>query len=149
MRTIQRDIVGAFIFSNDDQILLGKNGNGGVYQDLWVVPGGGIDVGESQIDAVRREVMEEVGIDTTKAKVTFIDNVLYGQSEKTLRDTGETVLVDMTFYNFKIDFDLPANEIPIVLTDDLGEAEWIPFDRLKSMQFSPTVKQMLQYLNCL
>ena len=57
MRTIKRDIAGAFIFSNDNHVLLGKNIKGGVYEDLWVVPGGGIDEGESKVEAARRELL--------------------------------------------------------------------------------------------
>jgi len=87
MRTIKRDIVGAFIFSNDQQILLGKNGKGGVYEDLWVIPGGGIDDGESKRKALARDVQEEVGMDISGAKITGLDEVLTGQSKKVLRDS--------------------------------------------------------------
>ena len=149
MRTIQRDIVGAFIFSNVNQVLLGKNGSGGVYQDLWVIPGGGIEKGETKHQAVARETMEEVGLDISNAKVSLIDEVLTGQSEKTLKETGETVLVDMTFYNFKIEFDAPANEITVSLDDDLGEAAWTPFSDLAGKSFSPSVEKVLKYLGCL
>ena len=61
MRTIQRDIAGALLFSNDGRVLIGKNVKGGVYEDLWVVPGGGIDEGEEVKDALQRELFEEIG----------------------------------------------------------------------------------------
>ena len=57
-----RDIVGAFMFSNDGFVLLGKSGAGGVYQDMWLCPGGGIDPGETKLQALKREVMEEVSL---------------------------------------------------------------------------------------
>ncbi|MBX6334015.1 NUDIX domain-containing protein [Candidatus Saccharibacteria bacterium] len=61
MRTIKRDVVGAFIFSSDNKILLGKSRKGGVYHGTWMVPGGGIEEGETMRDAVIREIREEVG----------------------------------------------------------------------------------------
>jgi 8-oxo-dGTP pyrophosphatase MutT (NUDIX family) len=147
MRTIKRDIAGALIFSNDNHVLLGKNNAGGVYDDLWVVPGGGIDEGETSEQAVKREILEEVGIDISNAAIHLVPEVQTGVTEKTLRDTGERVLVDMTFYNFKVNIDLPASEITIKLEDDFGHAEWVPFDGLASKSYSPSVKQLLKSLD--
>jgi 8-oxo-dGTP diphosphatase len=58
---MQRDIVGAFIFSSDKHILLGKSRRGGAYSGRWIVPGGGIEPGESKVAAVIRETQEETG----------------------------------------------------------------------------------------
>lgn len=52
-------VAGAAIVINDqDEILLVKTYNQG-----WVFPGGQVEVGENVIDAVKREVMEESGVD--------------------------------------------------------------------------------------
>lgn len=67
MRTIQRDIVGAFIFSSDNKLLLGKSIKGGVYPDYWIVPGGGMEPDETKVEAVKRETLEETGIDISEA----------------------------------------------------------------------------------
>lgn len=82
MRTIQRDIAGALLFSNDGRVLIGKNVKGGVYEDLWVVPGGGIDEGETKEDAVKREILEEVGIDISDAVIEPVDLPQTGTAEK-------------------------------------------------------------------
>lgn len=146
MRTIKRDIAGALLFSNDGHVLIGKNVKGGVYEDLWVVPGGGIDEGESKEDAVKREILEEVGIDISGAAIEPIELVQTGTAEKTLRDTGERVLVDMTFYNFKVTFDKPASAIEIKLEDDFDYAEWVPVDKLADRSYSPSVESLLRSL---
>jgi len=146
MRTIQRDIAGALLFSNDGHVLIGKNVKGGVYEDLWVVPGGGIDEGETKEDAVVREILEEVGIDISDAFVELVDFPQTGTAEKTLRDTGERVLVEMTFYNFTAKFDKPAQDIPIILEDDFGHAEWVPIEKLAELSYSPSVEQLLKFL---
>ena len=54
MRRIHRDIVGGFIFSSDSKLLLGKSRKGGVYAGNWIIPGGGIDEGETQLEALAR-----------------------------------------------------------------------------------------------
>jgi 8-oxo-dGTP pyrophosphatase MutT (NUDIX family) len=149
MRTIKRDIAGAVIFSNDNHVLLGKNVKGGVYEDLWVIPGGGIDAGETKEQAVVREILEEVGIDITNASKVLLSEVQTGITEKTLRDTGERVIVEMTFYNFKVDIDLPSFEINIKLEDDFGHAEWVPFDRISAKKYSPSVEGILKGLKLL
>ena len=149
MRTIQRDIVGAFIFSNDNHVLLGKNRKGGVYQDQWVIPGGGIDKGETKLEAVKREVMQEVGLDIGGTTVSLIDEVLTGQSKKTLKETGETVLVDMTFYSYKVEYDMPADSIEVRLNDDLGMATWIALDDIAGRSYAPGVEKVLKHLGFL
>ncbi len=149
MRTIKRDIVGAIIFSNDGHVLLGKNVKGGVYDDLWVIPAGGIDDNETKEQAVCREILEETGINLRKASLKLLPDINTGITEKTLRDTGERVIVDMTFYDFRADIDQPANEIDINLTDDFGHAEWVPFDNLAGKSYSPSVKKLLESLDLL
>lgn len=147
MRTIQREIAGGLLFSNDGYVLIGKNVKGGVYEDLWVIPGGGIDEGESKHDAMKREILEEVGVDVTDARIEFIDFSQSGITEKTLRDTGERVLVDMTFYNFKVMIDRPAREIPIMLEDDFGHAEWVLIKELSNKSYSPSVEALFKHLS--
>src|ERR1035438_1688422 len=99
MRTITRDIVGALIISSDNKILLGKHATktSGVYCDYWVVPGGGIEEGETKLQALQREMLEDTGIDIRPFEPILIDDDTHGESEKTLKDTGERVLVKMNF----------------------------------------------------
>lgn len=146
MRTIKRDIAGAVLLSNDNKVLIGKNVKGGVYEDLWVIPGGGIDEGETKEAAARREILEEVGIDVSEADIELIPFQQTGTTEKTLRDTGERVLVDMTFYNIKAQFDRPAAEIPIILEDDFDFAEWVDIGNLSSRKYSPSVEALFTHL---
>lgn len=146
MRTIYRDIVGAFIFSADNKLLLGK---AGVYVDSWSVPGGGIEEGETKPDAIKREVSEETGIDISGGEVEQLEDVMTGESEKTLRDTGEHVLVKMTFYNFTVKLPLPADKIALRTDDDFKEARWIPVSELPKLSLSPpsvTTLKKLGYL---
>jgi 8-oxo-dGTP pyrophosphatase MutT (NUDIX family) len=49
----------------------------------WCLPGGGLDPHESLVDGVKREVMEETGVDATVGKLLFIQQFA---SEREHRD---------------------------------------------------------------
>lgn len=145
MRTIQRDIVGAFIFSSDNYFLVGKNKKGGVYADVWAVPGGGMDEGESKEEALRREVMEETGLDISGSELVPMPSDT-GTSVKTLKDTGETVNVEMTFYNYKVTMPVSHTELVPQPSDDLEDVHWVTLEQLKDMPFSPPAEKCLKAL---
>ncbi len=146
MRTIERNIVGGFIFSRDRKILLGKNRKGGVYTGTWVIPGGGVESEETLLDALHREVLEETGIDIRNAHVRQIDGAMSGKSPKILRTTGEKVLVNMKFYNFSIEIAKDAKTIRVVAKDDFVEPKWFSLHQLEKLQLSPPTRLTLQKL---
>ncbi len=149
MRTIQRDIVGAFIFSADNKLLLGKSIKGGAYQGCWIVPGGGVEPDETIVEALKRETSEETGIDISNAVIEQIEGALSGQSEKVLRETGEKVLVEMKFYNFKVNLSDNADNISLTNEDDFIEARWFSIKELSTTKMSPPTTAILQKIGYL
>ena len=151
MRTIHRTIVSALTFSKDGKLLMGMKDpkDGGVYADCWHIPGGGVDEGETQEQALRREMQEEVGIDIADCKVVLVDDQGSGETEKTLKDTGEKVLCKMQFNVYRVDVNHDANEIETKLSDDLVKLEWIELDKLHEYKLTPpsvTLFERLGYL---
>ena len=143
MRTIHRDIVGGFIFSKEGKLLLGKNRKGGVYEGQYVVPGGGVDEGETKESALRREMIEEIGLDINNVEVLPL-NTASGEHEKTLRDTGERVFVKMDFYNYRINLSENACDVVIKTDDDWYEPRWFELDSLKEVNLSqPTYNTLV------
>ena len=141
MRTIERNIVGGFIFSKDGKLLLGK---GGVYKGAWLVPGGGVENEETLLDALLREVLEETGIDIRKnAQVVMVEGALNGKSAKTLRNTGEKVMVHMQFFNFKVQLHMNAKDIRIQAEDDFVDARWFSQDQLEKLKLSTPTRETL------
>lgn len=139
MRTIHRDITSALIFSKDGKLLMGMKDpkDGGVYADCWHIPGGGVDEGETQEQALRREILEEVGIDIVDSKVTLADEHGTGETEKTLKGTGEKVMCHMQFYVYRVDVNKNADETKTMPSDDLIKLEWVELAELGNYKLTP------------
>ncbi|HYH75443.1 MAG TPA: NUDIX hydrolase, partial [Candidatus Saccharimonadales bacterium] len=102
MRIIERRIVGSLLVSKDDHILLGYKDPkwGGRYSDCWVLPGGGVDDSETDIEALYREIKEEVDLDITLYESVLIDDSLTGENETIHNVTGEPVTFKMQFLDY-------------------------------------------------
>jgi len=148
MRTIERDVVGGFIFSKDLKVLLGKNRKGGVYEGSYVVPGGGVDDGETKEQALRREMLEETGIDVRLGEIVQI-NTATGEHEKTLHDSGERVFVKMVFYDYRIELSDTADEVEVTADDDWAEPRWFTADELISENIAAPTRRTLQKIGFL
>lgn len=146
MKVVEREIASAFIFSKDGYVLLGQNSQGGVHKDCWLIPGGGIEAGESPREAVKREVLEEVGLVIDNEHISLLDDIKTGESEKVLKETGETVLVKMRFHDFRVDMSHNASDIKIVEGDGFCEGRWMHTGELEDMRLSPGVVQVLTSL---
>jgi 8-oxo-dGTP pyrophosphatase MutT (NUDIX family) len=149
MRTIEREIVGGFIFSKDDKLLVGQSIKGGVYANKWIIPGGGIEEGETKLEALKREMLEETGINIDEATVEHLDHQMSGESEKTLRDTGEHVHVKMQFHNFVIRLSDIAAAVGVKAEDDFINVKWLSVSEFATTEFSPptiTTLRLLGYL---
>jgi 8-oxo-dGTP pyrophosphatase MutT (NUDIX family) len=137
---IGRVIVAALIFSKNEKLLMCKKPavSNGVYVGCWQIPGGGVDEGENKLQALIREIKEEIGINISEAKITPVDYKYNGESEKTLKETGERVFVKMDFNAYKVlIFDRNSNEINIKLNDEFTEYKWFGTTDLKDIKLAP------------
>ena len=66
--------VGALIVNDLGKILLARSHK---WFDRYTLPGGHIEVGETMVDAVKREVKEEVGLDVDVVDVLLMQEVIF------------------------------------------------------------------------
>lgn len=146
MRIIERRIVGSLLVSQDDQILLGYKDPkwGGKYSDCWVLPGGGVDENETDIEALYREISEEVGIDISKYESVLIDDSLTGENVTTHNVTGEPITFKMQFLDYLTKIPKSAKDIPVTAKDDLAKVAWIPFGKLGEFKLSESTEKLLR-----
>lgn len=149
MRRVERKIVGAVLLSRDDKVLLGRTAAeaGGVYSGSWVVPGGGIDAGETPEQALIREVLEETHHDISGCQIELVSDSERGESPKKLRTTGELVIVEMTFCDYLVRLDQTADELGTRPSTELVELKWFDRDGLNQSRLSPPTDRLLKSLN--
>jgi len=66
--------VGALIVDQQGKILLARSHK---WFDKYTLPGGHIEVGESMVDAVKREVKEEVGLDVEVVEMLLVQEAIF------------------------------------------------------------------------
>lgn len=151
MKSIERDIASAIIISADQQILMGQKdpNSGSVYGDgVWVIPGGGVEPGETIEQAAIREVLEEVALDITPYALDLVDDASTHAAIKTLT-SGEQVEVQMRFFTYRIELKVKAAEIPVKPSEELIVVKWVPLTDLKSYPVTPPSTRLFKRLGLL
>lgn len=98
------------------------------YAGLWSVPGGTLEAGEHLTDAVRREVLEETGVQIDVGDLLGI-----------LEWPGDPHYVILDYVATPTD-----SETEPRAGDDAAEARWIPLDDVAGLQCTPRFLETLQ-----
>lgn len=125
--------VGALIFNSDDQLLLVKTYK---WDNMYCIPGGHIELGETAEEAVKREVKEETNLD--------IDNIQY-------LCTQDCVFPEK-FYKKRhfvfLDFICYAVSQDVILNDEASDFIWINLKDVDSIPVEPyTLKSVQIFLD--
>ena len=64
-------VVGAIIVDNNNKIFCAQRGPGRTLENLWEFPGGKIEEGETDVQALKRELAEELKISVLVKEVVF------------------------------------------------------------------------------
>ncbi len=118
-----RIIVVAVIQNTDGEYLICKKpARRGVFPGQWAVPGGGIEPGERMVDALRREVREEVGLEVEAIKPLFFKD---GEYPKLYPDGSQ-----QDIYMIFLLFSCLASSSEVRVGDEFEEFAWVKPDDL-------------------
>lgn len=93
-------VVAGILYRSEDQILLCQRVDCG----KWEFPGGKIEAGESETEALHREIKEELGIGVTIAR----------HITRYVHSYGKNLQVDLSFYRCHLDKSQEAKRNPAV-----------------------------------
>ena len=129
-----RLIVVPVIRAEDGAVLLCKMpADRGVYPGQWALPGGGVEPGEVLVDALRREIKEELGVDLKSTRPLFFTDRL---REKTMPG-GQTRLIYMVFLLFECTIDSTS----ITLNEEFTEYAWVAPTHLANYDLNEATRE--------
>ena len=133
--------VGSYgVIIQDGKIALIKKARGG-YKGLYDLPGGGIEHDETPLEALTRELMEEIGVSIVKAEL--LDAV-----SKTFKwDVNDKLIQDLHHIGILYRVEIESDELKTDADglDSLG-GEWKDIDKVKEEDVSPFTWMALKKL---
>lgn len=104
--------------------------------NLWALPGGGVDVGESVAQAAVREVKEETGIDV---EVTGLVGLYTDPRHVMAYDDGEVR------QQFSICFTTRLLGGEVATSSETSEVEFVDVDRIDELPIHPSMRLRIQH----
>ncbi|PRX34703.1 nucleoside triphosphatase [Orenia metallireducens] len=120
--------VGAIIFNPDNKILLCKSDK---WDNKYVIPGGHIELGESIEDALKREILEETGLEIYDIKLISLKESIYSD----------------TFHKQKhfifIDYICKTDSYNVILNEEAQKYAWVDLDAIDNYKLGGFTKELL------
>ena len=121
----------AGILIEDDRILLIEHTKNN--KKYWLVPGGGVDWGESAAEALIREFKEETSLDIEVEKFLFISETIAPDKQKHV--------INLYFKIKKVENS--SNIMKLGEEKILTDLRFIPEDEIKNIKLYPNIKEKL------
>jgi ADP-ribose pyrophosphatase YjhB (NUDIX family) len=125
-----RVAVSAFVLDDADRLLMIRRTD----NDLYALPGGGQEIGETVAQAVVREVAEETGIDV---EVTGVIGIYSNPAHVIAYDDGEVR------QEFSICFRATPTGGKPCTSNESSEVEWVTRKRLDELNIHPSIRRRI------
>jgi phosphoglycolate phosphatase len=122
--------VGALIFNAKGQTLMIRTQK---WSHLWGIPGGKIKLGERSVEALRRELKEETGLEIENIKFVFVQDCIH--SKEFYRD-AHFVLLNYTCRC--------VGEPRVQLNDEAQEFRWVSVDGALAMELNQPTRILIE-----
>ena len=109
----------AAILENNDKILIARRKSGKNMAGFWEFPGGKKEINESDKEALKRELMEELSIEVELKN--YIGESVYTYPDKTIKLTAYSGVI---------------TKGKIILSDH-DEYKWVSFEEILNYKISP------------
>jgi mutator protein MutT len=110
--------VGAVILNSENQVLLIQRGQEPLKGE-WSLPGGALELGETLEQGIRREVLEETGLEIEPMQIVEV-------FDRIVRDDAETV----RFHFVLVDYLCRVTGGTLCCATDAADARWVSREEL-------------------
>ncbi len=115
----------AVLIWRDGEVLLVRHEKGG--RSYWLVPGGGVDPGETMVEAGARELREETGYDVEVGRLVLL-------CEAIDPNPGGRHIVNAVFSGT-----VRGGSLSVGVDKALRDAKWLPIDSLTTLEMYPPI----------
>ncbi len=122
--------VGALIFNSQDEVLMIRTQK---WSNLWGIPGGKVKYGEPSVEALRREIKEETGLDIGDIEFVMVQDCIH--SKEFYRE-AHFILLNYTCR--------AAKPSPVTLNEEAQEFRWVSTAEAMSMELNQPTRVLLE-----
>lgn len=127
-RAVQPRVRAGAIVRRGDGVLLVKHVKPG--RAYWLLPGGGVEFGESLAEALAREVLEETGLEVAVGPLVLVND--------TIAPDGSRHVVNLSFLAEATGGELAVGDDPVI-----QDAAWMPIERIMDVVLHPDIREPL------
>jgi nucleoside triphosphatase len=121
--------VGALILNPNDELFMMRSHK---WKDMYVLPGGHIELGERMEDALRREILEETGLEIFDIEFLAFTEFIY----------------DKAFWKRRhfifFDYVCRTTSTRVTLNHEAQEYVWVPLDEAQSYPVEPYTRRVIE-----
>lgn len=129
----ERPIVGVGgVAVSGDRVLLVRRGRPPLAGE-WSIPGGALEVGESLVEGVRREMLEETGLDVNPTEMLAV-------LDRIVRDHDGRV----RYHYVLIDYLCTVRSGEACAASDASECRWVAAEELSTYSLHPETLEVVQ-----